>query len=93
MVRFDNLIDHHMYLVVSEANSPSEIADSIIDTLQPRMTLRLESIPAKGARSCCATTGAHKDRICSMPKMMYAGKLARLGPFWIRTWRSGKAQS
>ena len=91
MVCLDNLIDHHMYLVVSEPNSPSEITDSIIDALQPRMTLRLEGVPAKGARSCSAATGAHEDWVCGMPEMMYAGKPARLGSFRIRTWRSWKA--
>jgi hypothetical protein len=91
MVCLDNLVDHHMNLVVSEPNSPSEIADSIIDTLKPRMTLRLESIPAKGARSRCAATGAHEDRVCGMPEMMYASKLSRLGSFRVRAWRSWKA--
>ena len=91
MVCLDDLINHHMYLVVSEPNSPSEVADSIIDTLQPRMTLRLKSIAAKSARSCCAATGAHEDRVCGMAEMMDAGKLACLGSFRIGAWRRWKA--
>jgi hypothetical protein len=91
MVCLDNLLDYQMYLVVSEPDSPAEIADGIIDTLHSRMTLRLEGVSAKGARSGCAATGAHEDRVCGMPEMVYAGKHARLGSFRVRTGRSGQA--
>ena len=91
MVCLDNLINHYMYLVISEPNPPPEIANGIIDTLHPRMTLRLEGIPAKGARSCCTATGAHEDWVCGMSEMMYAGKLTRLGSFRIRTGGSWNA--
>ncbi len=82
-----------MNLVVPNADSPTQIADGVINTLKPRMALRFHGITTKRAGGCGPIACAHEHGISSMTKMIGASEFPSSWSVWDRVWRSGKTKA